>query len=188
MLRTRSVSAASRGSPSFKVRITLHHKLNQFDDARKSFERAVMAEPANYDVYIERANESMLRSQTMGEAEKALELRMARVLFETALLCKPDSFEALTGLALASLRQGKTDEGLRLARAAAAAGPEYPAGLFTLAAAQAAVGQSTEAALSVKAAGNLDKPNLEGRQVPTPDMAWRYYSQMGRTPMLSAPK
>ena len=166
----------------------LNHKLNQFEESRKSFERSVMAEPANYDAYIERANESVLRSLTMAEAEKALEMRIARVLFETALLCKPDSFEALTGLSLAALRQGKTDEALRLARAAVAASPGYPAGHFTLAAAQAAVGQATEAALSVVAAGKLDVPNLEGRQAPTADMAWRYFAQMGRTPMLSAPK
>lgn len=168
----------------------LSFKLNRYDDSRKYFERAVLAEPTNYDAYIERANNAMAMSQsaTLSDTDKGHELRMARVLFETALLCKEDSFEALTGLALAAMRQGKTEEGLRFARAATAAGPEYAAGWFTLAAAQAANNEATEAALSTRKAGALDKPNLEGRQVPSPDMAWRYYMQMGRTPLLAAPK
>lgn len=168
----------------------LSFKLNRYDDSRKYFERAVLAEPTNYDAYIERANNAMAMSQSanLSDTDKGHELRMARVLFETALLCKEDSFEALTGLALAAMRQGKNDEGLRFARAATAAGPQYAAGWFTLAAAQAANNQATEAAVSTRKAGTLDQPNLEGRQVPNADMAWRYFTQMGRTPLMAAPK
>lgn len=168
----------------------LSHKLNRYEDSRRFFERAVMSEPTNYDMYIERANESMTiaESSTLPATDKELELRMARVLFETALECKGDSYEALTGLALVSLRQGRTDEAVRMARAATGAGPSYPAGHFTLSAALAAAGNASDAAAAVTRAGKLDVPNLDGRGVPTTDMAWRYFTQLGRTPLLAAPK
>ena len=165
-------------------------RLGRFEDSRRYFERAVLAEPINYDMYIERSNETVTIAldARLDPKEKANQLAAARVLMETAMAARPDSHEALTGLALVSLLQGNAADAVRYAQAAVNATPTYAAGHYALSAAFAAAGRAAEASAHMTRAGNLDKPNLEGRQVPTAVNAWRYFAQYGRGALISPPR
>ena len=162
----------------------------QFELSRRHFERAVLAEPASYDVYIERANESigMALSGSLPQKDKDLELEMAKILLDTALAARPESHEALTGVSVLSLHMGKRQDALLYAQAAVKAGPTYPAGHYALAAAYSALGNTSEASKANLKAGQLDKPNLEGRELPNARVAWQYFARHGRTPLITAPK
>jgi tetratricopeptide (TPR) repeat protein len=166
------------------------HRASDYEQSRKHFERAVLAEPANYDMYIERANESIgvVLSGRLPKKDADLELEMARILMETALIARPESHEGLAGMALVLLMQNKKMEALPYAQAAVRASPTYPAGHYVLASVYTAMGDSEEATKSSKRAGQIDKPNLEGRELPKPAAAWQYYSRHGRTPLITLPK
>lgn len=164
---------------------------NQAGDLASSgdaFERAVLAEPAAYDLYIERANQSLALTIRPGASadDKKNQYAVARAFFEAAQAAKPESFEALTGLALVSVFEGKAAEAVRSALAAVAAGPEYPAARYALAAAYGPA-NSAQAAKALAEAGKLDPANLEGRSIPNAVEAWRYFSRYGRMPFLAAP-
>ncbi len=212
------------------------------EEARIRFERAALAEPAFYDLYVERANQALLRGQQPNTETRVRDYqrKVARVFFESALLAKADSFEALTGLAALDLLENKPADAVRRARAAASAGPEYAAAQYLLNAAitleigrlRNAVNKNAvdvglltdqvnaarrnnettklqdlskqldklledgrafskaldqaerEARTALEASYRLDKINLDGRGTPTPEMAWGYFRQFGRTPLI----
>lgn len=114
----------------------LYEGLTMFDESKAAFERAVLADPTLYDLYIQRANQAIAFSYQPGlDAKDAQYQRsLARVLFDTALAAKPESFEALTGAAIVALMEGRQDDALKMARAATVAGPEYASAYYTLAA------------------------------------------------------
>lgn len=107
---------------------------NNFEESRDAFERAVLAEPITFDLYVQRANQALQYSFTAGLDSKEVTYQrdVARVFFEAALAAKPESFEALTGLALTNLVDNKLREALTFARAAAQAGPEFAGGQYVL--------------------------------------------------------
>ena len=114
---------------------TLLYMQQNYSDAEKRFQKAVLADPCLYDMYIQRANEalrSVVSENLSGEAAK-YRFAVAKAYFDAALAAKADSPEALTGVALANVLQSKPGECLKYARAAVAANPSYAAGQYTLA-------------------------------------------------------
>lgn len=170
---------------------TVNYQLGNLDQAADYFQMCVLADPTNYDMYIERANEAIAVSRRLPEGQKddkTYQISVARAFFDAALEARPDSFEALTGLTLLNLMEGKTADAVRMGEAAAKAGPEYAAGHYALAAAYGKANKEPEALKSLELAGKWDKSNLEGMGIPVPDKAWLYFQRHGRTPLIAAPK
>ena len=150
---------------------------------------AVLAEPASYETFVERAHQALtLTVQTGVDAdEQKYQRDVALAYFDAALGAKPDSFEALTGKAVALLMAGKAQEAASSARAAAGAGPEYAAAHYALSAALFAVRDNAGATAALKTAEALDPKGLRGRPVPNATTAWRYAFVNGRAPLVSPP-
>ncbi|MCL6623105.1 MAG: tetratricopeptide repeat protein [Fimbriimonadales bacterium] len=171
----------------------LQWTLGMHEASRENYKKAIVQNPLLYDAYIQRGHEALYAAQRAQAdpqlaKDKDLLLEQAREYMETALAAKPDSAEALNGLAFVYLYQGKYPEAVRMARAATEAGPEYPWAHFTYAAALSANRQSLEAKKAVDRAGELDKPMLAGHQIPTPDQAWMYTLRQGHLPVLIPPR
>lgn len=167
----------------------VYFSTRQLDLSRDSFEKAVLAEPTNYDAFVERAHQSLaiaLQAGVEDEAKKA-QYAVARAFFQAALTARPESFEALAGAAIAELLDGKIADALRMANAATAAGPEFAGGHFALAAVLAAQNQTAAANRSLLTAARLDAPNLQGRGIPSASEAWLYLYRHGRTPFIAFP-
>ena len=135
---------------------TLYFSVREFDASNKSFEKALLAEPSNYDMLIQRANQAIAFSfqSSLAAADVTYQRDLAKAYFEAALAAKPDSFEALTGLSVLEATVGTLDKALDYARAAVAAGPTYAAGHYVLAmvsSAQAKRFASAEASLRAQA-------------------------------------
>lgn len=173
----------------------LSYKLQRFSDAQKYFERAVLSEPTNYDMYIEYANQSIDLGQkakaSADAASRAEEIKQeyatAQVMFDAALEAKPDSGAALAGRSIIALLQGNTADSVKFGRAATLAAPTYAAAWYALAAGYNASRMDKLAQDADNKAGVLDRANLEGREVPDAPAAWRYFSNAGRTPLISPP-
>jgi len=169
---------------------TVYAMTAEFELARERFERCVLADPCNYDMYVERANEAIAMALNfkpdMENRQKELEYqwKVARTYYETALKARPESFEALTGIAILSLLEKKTDEAVRMARAATVAGPGYAAAHYALSAALGVQDSTVEARRAVAAASKLDAPQLAGRGIPEPADAFQYFYRWARTPLL----
>lgn len=113
----------------------LQYRLNDFENSRRSFESALLAEPLLFDAMISRASQAVDFSFREGTNEKdaSYQRRAARMYLQSALEAKPESFQALASLAILAVTENKSDEALALARAATKAGPEYGGGYYTLA-------------------------------------------------------
>jgi len=178
----------------------LTNRLKQFEQSRKYFERAVLAEPANADMYIERGNESAKVALTGGLEKKDADLQItnARIMYETAIAAQPSSYQGLTGLSIISLLQNNVRDAVKYGEAAVAANPNYAGAQYALAAAYSEASKSADGAQKSKLigdsqkanlkAGLLDKPNLEGREVPDGKAAFRYFESGGRTLVMTSPK
>jgi tetratricopeptide (TPR) repeat protein len=168
----------------------LTNRLNQYSESRKYFERSVMAEPVNYDMYIEQGNTSIgfALNRNLEAKDKTAQLEFARMMFETALVAKPDSAEALTGLSIVANLQKKVDEAVTFGEAATRASRSYAGGWYALSAAQAAKRNVTAAQEANKNAGKLDRVSLEGRNVPDANAAWRYFATGGRAAVMAPPQ
>ncbi len=161
----------------------------QYDQAESRFQEALLAEPASYDTYIERANQSLffaVQSSTAPE-DAQYQRDLAAALFEAALVARPESFEAHTGLAAVRLLDGKAADAVTSANAAVKAGAEYAPAHYVRAAALFATRQSEEARVAIRQAEALDPRGLGGRPIPTPTAAWRYFSINGRVPYIAPP-
>jgi hypothetical protein len=181
-------------------------ELRRFEPARKAFGECVLAEPANYDAYIERGNFALaLADKTKDATEKGYFYDTARAYYETALVARPESAEALAGLVVVNLFQNKTVAAVTFGEAAVKAGPGSAVAQFALSAAyskraseatRAANGAlspevtrlTTLAEQANKAAGKLDQRNLEGRGIPREGDVLKYLSTFGRVPVLTLPQ
>ncbi|MCH8275484.1 MAG: hypothetical protein IH851_11920 [Armatimonadetes bacterium] len=173
----------------------LQWSVGQYTEARDNYRRAIVQNPLLYDAYVQRGYESLWAAQRAGldsdpDVAKSKEflLEQAREYMEVALAAKPDSPEALNGLAIVYLYQEEFDEALRIARAAADAGAEYAFTHFTLGCALSQKQLSIEARKAVDRAGALDTEVLRGFQIPSVDQAWNYTIKHGRLPVLIAPR
>lgn len=169
---------------------SLYWRTGDYEKSREAFETAVLAEPANVDLYIERANQAIefgLRSDVTGDDQK-YQFKLADSYFDAALTAKPDSFQALTGKALALAMLKDTAGALKNATAASKAGPGYGAAQYTLAAILFDLNQNTEAKNALKAAEAADVRVLAGRPIPKVLDAWRYFAGTGRLPLVARPR
>jgi Tfp pilus assembly protein PilF len=108
----------------------LYNKLEEFNRSQSSFEKAALADPLNYDAFIEEGNRSLLIATTvknLDSAQVAAQYANAKAMFEAALAARDDSAEALTGLAIVSAFQGNTADAYKWARAAVGANKDYAA-------------------------------------------------------------
>jgi len=167
---------------------------SDFDQSKYRFETALLAEPAAYDVLVERANQSVyfsLRTDMEKDPDYAKRQRLlAKGYLDAALGANPKSFEALTGLALVALMDGRNADAIKMGRAAAAAGPDYAPAHWAYAAALFTQSGETARDLAkeeVKKAEGLDPNSLEGKSYPNARTAWEYFFGKGRIPWLIAP-
>ncbi|RYG47321.1 hypothetical protein EON79_07670 [bacterium] len=181
----------------------VYNAQRNFPEGRKAFQRAVLIDPANVDAYNERANEALgIAEDTKEQADKEFLYATAKGYYEVAQVARPESTDALIGLAVVAMFQKKPEDAYRFAEAATKAGPNDPGAAYALAAATnklataaTAAGRTADASrfarLSQESnlrAGQLDKFNLFGRATPDERAVWRYLSAAGRNPVLTAPK
>jgi tetratricopeptide (TPR) repeat protein len=178
----------------------LTNRLADFEQSRKYFERAVLAEPSNADMYVERGNESVRIALKAGLDKKDADLQLngAKILFETAIVGQPTSFQGLSALAMIHLMQGNVTEAIKFGEAAVAANPNYAAGHYALAAAFSEASKRADGSQKARLisesqksnlkAGLLDKANLEGREIPNAPAVFRYFETGGRTLVMTPPK
>jgi len=136
-----------------------------FTGSRDSFETAVLAEPAGYDFWLQRANESISSSLINGisKIDQGFSRDMAEAFLDVALAARPDSFEALTSHAILSVYKGAPDEAYRWAKAAVAAGPGYGAAHYALA--------LTASLQNKKALDRVTQTQLAARNAPSSEAA-----------------
>lgn len=112
----------------------LNNKLEEFGRAERYFEQTLLADPLLVDAYVEQANRSIGETYNGKPSPDELDQRMstAKVYFEAALAARPDSPQALSGLALIAVLEKKYDEAVRWGEAAEKAAPSYAAGAVIL--------------------------------------------------------
>ena len=153
--------AGSRSEVNYYL-ATVLNATQQYSDSQKRFEMAVLSDPANYPMYIERANQALALVSSQRVTDKdtvAYQFLVASAFFEAALAAKPDSPEALTGMAIASLLQARPADSVRYAKSATAAGPTYAAGFYVYACVSSLMQDELLAKASkirTDARGNLD--------------------------------
>lgn len=177
----------------------LYDRQQRFSEARKAFEKGVLAQPAYPDIYIEQANNSLglnFSKRTYdtdaqkrdAQAQKDQGLALAKMYFETALISRPEASDALAGMAVLSLIQKDNANAVKYAEASRDASPDSGVGHYVAAAAYQAAGRSNEAHIESDKAAQLDPSNLQGRPIPSADAVWRYLVSGGRIPVLSPPQ
>ncbi|MBS1726631.1 MAG: hypothetical protein JST51_07910 [Armatimonadetes bacterium] len=165
----------------------LSNHLKNIEKGRQYFEKALAADAADHDMYIEQGNEAISLSLMTGVSsrDQDFQLEYARVMYDLALQCRGNSAQALSGVAISALFQKKGDEALRYAEAATKAAPDYAAAWYTYAAALSY--KRMDARVALKKAQDLDPRNLEGRSMPDSNLVFKYFNTTGRTPVLSPP-
>ncbi len=109
---------------------SLYNRLGNYIPERKFFEDSVLADPLNYDMFIEEGCAAILfenRSPHKDKTDKArtdFDYAYAELMFQTALEAKSDSYQALTGLSLINGILLKPNESLKFAQAAVLAQPD----------------------------------------------------------------
>lgn len=111
----------------------LLHQLRSFTDADDRFAQAVLAEPANSDMYVERGNQALYPIVAARITDKdgvRYQFEAAAAYYEAALAAWPDSPQALAAVAFMKTQQGKPAEAVSYADATVRAGSSYPAGYY----------------------------------------------------------
>lgn len=163
--------------------------MNDYEEARKRFEQALLAEPASYDTYVERANQTIAGTfgQNLNAEQTKLRYDFAQAYLEAGLAAKPESFEVLTGLCIIHIMAGRQAEAVRFGTAAVGAGPEYGPAHYALAGAYRMARRSDDARKAMEAGTKIDS-RLGGRPSPSGDVAWQFFYKNGRIPYLPAPR
>lgn len=186
---TNGLAESESQSPVTNYYLTAMYYLQaQYSSSQAAFEAALLADPSKVHVYLERFNQSIsyyLSTRPTGD-EKRYQLGFARAFAEGALEAKPDSFEALTAMALLAMFEEKWDEAIRFGQAATAAGGEYGAGHYALAGAYFAAQMNQQGTAAMTNAAKCDK-YLDGIRAPKAEEAWRYFYRYGRTVLLAPP-
>lgn len=110
-------------------------------EAERAFQRAVLAEPANHVVYVERANQALaiVADSRIEQGQRTFQTSTARAFYAVALAARQESPEAFTGLALVDAMNRNWPEAYRNARAATAAARDFAPGQYALSAVAAAL-------------------------------------------------
>ncbi len=126
--------AAGSRTESQYYKEALYNKLGEYARAQTAFQAAVLSEPSNYDAFIEAGNRLLASTQleTKEGESRTQALASAAIMFETALVARPDAAQALTGLALIATIEGKLDQAIKYGDAAVRANPGYAAGHLAL--------------------------------------------------------
>lgn len=114
----------------------INNATQNYVEAEKQFQQAVLADPTIYPMYIERANQALALAASGRITDRenlAYQFSMAGAFFEAALACKPDAPEVLTGMAISAILQSKPADAVKYARSAASSGPTYAAAHYVLA-------------------------------------------------------
>ena len=174
-------------SESFYFAAALSNRLKDVEKGRKYFEKALKADAADHDMYIEQGNEAIALSLMtgVGSKDKDFQLEYAHAMYDLALLCRDNSAQALAGIAIVSSFQKKANDALSYAEAATKAAPGYAAGWYSYAAALSYKRMDARAALAKAEA--LDARNLKGRAMPDDNLVFKYFNTTGRTPVISVP-
>lgn len=162
----------------------------RYDESKAAFLDAIRKDPTFADAYVIEGVVG-LQLGALGKLEKSeadKQFAGAELMFRTALVARPQSAEALSGLALALLFQDKKDEAIRFAQAAVTTSPSYAAGYYVLAGAFKAATRYTEAQKAMDDGGKFDTRGMAGRQPPAPADALKYLVLGGRTPLILPPK
>ena len=127
-------------SEAFYFAAALANKLTQISKGRANFEKAIKADAADHDMYVEQGNEaiSLALTPNLPAADKDYQFEFAKAMYSTALECRPSSGQALAGIGIASLYQKKYDDAVKFSEAATKASPNYAASFYAYAAALAA--------------------------------------------------
>jgi predicted Zn-dependent protease len=133
-LVTKLEQDAGAKSETLYYKEALYNKLSEYAKAQTAFQSSVLAEPSNYDAFIEAGNRLLASTQLqdLKPEPKEQALSTAAIMFETALVARPDSAQALTGLALIATIEGKLDQAIKYGDAAVRANPDYAAGHLAL--------------------------------------------------------
>jgi hypothetical protein len=174
-------------SESYYFAAALSNRLKRIDVGRKYFERALRADAADHDMYVEQGNEAISLALMPGVSarDKDFQLDYARAMFDLALQCRDNSAQALAGISIAAMFQKKANEALSYAEASTKAGPSYAAGWYAYAAALSY--KRVDARAAFAKAQELDARNLKGRSMPDAELVFNYYNTTGRTPVISVP-
>lgn len=184
----------------------IQNRLGQLNEGRRVFENTVLAEPAFEEAYIERAYLSLaFANQTQDAETKNLQYEFAKAFLEAALEARPDSPEALAGIAVVSLLQNKPQEAVQFAEAAVRAAPGNAAAHYTLSGALSRLASvlarstrpedadrvsaiNTRAQQAVTRAGELDPRQLLGRSIPREPEIVKYATEGGRPVVVTSPR
>lgn len=167
-----------------------YFRLGDFDRSVTLFERSILAEPMNYLALVERGNQvlTLVVRPDLPEEDRAHQRRVARAYFDAALEARPESFEALTAIAIVELLGNNAPEAVRFGEAAVAAGPEYAAAHYVLAGAYSLARQADRSRTAIERARQLDERALRGRPAPRAEEALRYFFLEGRIPVIPSPR
>lgn len=111
----------------------LLHQLRSFTDSDDRFGRALLAEPANADMYVERGNqaiEPVVSNRITDKDGMKYQFDAATAYYEAALAAWPESPQALAAIAFMKTLQGKPADAVSFADATVRAGSNYPAGYY----------------------------------------------------------
>jgi tetratricopeptide (TPR) repeat protein len=167
-----------------------------FDSTVRRYQTSLLADPANYDMLVERGHqiiESALTQRLQGETRNE-RLVLAQAYFEAALGARPESFEALTGMTIIFTMMEKTEEATSFGAAAVAASQEYGAAYYAYASAMRlrqfkTPGDQTLRAKVQEILAGAEKSDrrLRGVAPPSPEVAWNFFYRAGRIPALPLP-
>lgn len=111
----------------------LLHQLRSFTDSDDRFAMALLTEPANSDMYVERGNQALypvVAGRITDRDGIRYQYEAATAYYEAGLAAWPDSPQALAAIALMKVQQGKPSEAVTFAEATVRAGSHYPAGHY----------------------------------------------------------
>lgn len=174
-----------------------------YSGATEPFQNALLADPANVAVLVERGNQVLqaIFGQKLTGSDLTNQAGLALGYYEAALASHPESYQALCAVAAIHILNGDSKKALSFARAAVGAAPEYGGSYFVLAGAlrlaqvdalkdvatrnqATAYRDQTEQAL--QRAGEFDS-RLKGRFAPGGEQAWAYLYGNGRVPFMPLP-
>ncbi len=124
---------SQRTEVNYYLAILLHSQ-RSFADADDRFTKAVLAEPCNSDMYIERGTQALYpvaSGRITSKDDIKLQFDAADMYYRAALTAAPDSAEALTSYAMMKALQGKASEAVSFAEGATKAGDTYAAAHYT---------------------------------------------------------
>jgi len=189
-------------------RSAVSNRLGDYGAARRFFGQAVLAEPAFEAAYIEAGNESLAILQS-GRQVAADQTRYfyesAQAMYEAALAARPESVDALCGLALVAMFQNKPQDAINFAEAAVRANPEDGAAYYAASGAYSKMASALTrtgggqfnpdvtkfgrlAQEAITKANQLDPRNLGGRVIPRESDLWQYLTEAGRPVVMTPPR